>query len=172
VIYTVGYGALLPNQLYELAEALDVTVVDVRGKPTSRRAGFGGRQLASLLGTRYSWRGDELGGVHHLADARSKWPDGLTKLAAEVERPLLLCQCHAPGFCHRHQLALTMDSLIHSYDSHAYPHEVVHLYNDPDHTEWEAIRAGELERSIRDGDEYDALLWSNPAELIAEFEAE
>jgi hypothetical protein len=166
VIYTIGYGQLRPDALAGLAESLDVTVVDVRGRPVSRRPGFGRRQLETLLGERYTWRGDTLGGVNHLAGARFHWPSGLRHVMASVQRPMLLCACHAPGCCHRHQLALTAQST----DMQVWTMErggaplFVHLFQN------EAVTATELQRSIDDGDEYQATIWTTPSDLLREFE--
>lgn len=173
VWYSLGYGQLRPEQLLDLAQELDVTVVDVRGRPVSRRPGFGRRQLETLLGKRYTWQGDYLGGVNHLPGARVLWPSGLRHVLSSVRRPLLLCACHAPGQCHRHQLALTLPSVVRVADAAIYPWSssappdpptVVHLFQD------EAVTATELQRSIDDGNEYQASIWHTPSDLLREFE--
>lgn len=157
VIYTVGYGNLQPERLRDLAKALDVVVVDVRGRPVSRRPGFGRRQLEQLLQSRYTWQGDRLGGLHHLHDARALWPSGLSHMLAAVRRPMMMCQCREPGGCHRHMLALHLAGQAPDV-------EVVHLFND------EAIRATELQRAIVDGNEYECLIWADPHEIREHFE--
>jgi len=164
MIYTLGYGQLVPAQVLTIAEGLDAVVVDVRGRPVSRRPGFGRRQLETLLGARYEWQGDQLGGLHHLADARAKWPDGLRRML-QLRQPLvMLCQCHAPGVCHRHQLALELHRMFGT--------DPVHLFYDAGI--WEATFTTELQRSIEAGpnDEYECFTWSEPSELLAEFEGE
>lgn len=158
ICWTAGYGRMTPDQLRALAEGLDVTVVDVRGRPVSRRSGFGRRQLEKLLGERYQWRGNQLGGLHHLANARDHWPAGLRALVAEVSRPLLLCACDAPVHCHRHMLALELARQAPAVTT-------IHLYHDLETNSWEAIRADEFQRSIVDGDTYECVIWDDLADL-------
>jgi hypothetical protein len=62
----------------------------------SRIPGFGGRQLAGLLGDRYEYRGDRLGG--HGATT----PAGIAELGRERRTVLLMCKEESPGECHRH----------------------------------------------------------------------
>lgn len=158
IIYTIGYGKLQPGDLVNLTEGLDVTIVDVRGRPTSRRKGFGGRQLQDLLGSRYVWMGDKLGGIYHLPNAQKLWPDGIRKMLADVERPLMLCQCHAPGGCHRHMLALEIERMRKVPPRAPVPAiepswKTVHIFED------HSVDSVELQRSIKDGDDYDATIW-------------
>jgi hypothetical protein len=162
VIYTVGYGAMRPRDLAALAEGLDATVIDIRGRPSSRRPGFGGRQLAALLGERYQWRGDKLGGVNHLSRARSLWPAACRRLVEDMRaralRPLLLCQCHEPGGCHRHQVALELAQTPRLAADP--PLRVVHVF------ERESIEAGELQRALSAGDDYTYMPWTTPDDLL------
>jgi hypothetical protein len=62
MIYTIGYQRLPLERLREIAEKLDAILIYCRFKPVSRKPGFGRRQLETLLGTKYEWRGNELGG--------------------------------------------------------------------------------------------------------------
>lgn len=167
VVYTVGYGKMQPAELLELAEGLDVTVIDIRGKPVSRRAGFGGRQLERLLGLRYRWRGNQLGGVFHLPNARELWPKGCFDLAVEVAykglRPLLLCQCHAPGQCHRHMVATVLLEQAR-YAAALAAIRVVHLFDG------ESVDSTELARSLSADDDYEYTPWESPSELRAAWE--
>lgn len=137
MIFTVGYQRLSPDALAELARQLDATVVDVRSVPTSRKRGFGRHQLASLLGARYVWRGDMLGGR---APERPRWAEGLEWLRAQPGNLLLLCLEEAPADCHRHEIALALGA------------PVAHVY------QVEVIEAAELERSCREGTDYECEL--------------
>lgn len=167
IIYTTGYARMRPDDLLKLAEGLDVTVVDIRGRPISRRPGFGQRQLMDLLGKRYTWWGDKLGGVYHLKNAELLWPGGATALVAtaylENMRLMLLCQCHAPGECHRHQVSKVITSLKPAVRGKPTP-RVVHIF------ERESFDSAELERSIEADDEYTMTPWKQPADLRAAWE--
>ena len=66
LIWTIGYQRLAPQRLRCLAEDLDAWVVDTRHVPVTRIRGYGKNQLRDLLGDRYEWRGDELGGRGHV----------------------------------------------------------------------------------------------------------
>lgn len=166
MIYTIGYARMLPAQLRDIATGMGATVIDVRGRPVSRRPGFGRRQLEALLPDAYAWWGDLLGGVHHLANAEALWPGGLARLLdAGFERPLLLCQCDAPGKCHRHLLAMLLERR---------GVEVTHLYYDEESNAesdtagiWEAVGARELQHSIDHDHDYDFTTWRDPSELVA-----
>ena len=102
-LFSVGYECLKPAELLERAELLDAKVIDVRARPQRCKAGFGKRQLAALLGERYEWHGDTLGGLG--AKIAPAALDALAK-RAESERLLLMCCEHAPGECHRHHTIL------------------------------------------------------------------
>jgi hypothetical protein len=98
-IFTIGYARLRPRRLAEIATGLDATVIDCRVKPVSRIPGFGGRQLAQLLGARYEQRGDRLGGrgfttAAGIAELRAERAEGRTVV--------LLCMEEHPKDCHRH----------------------------------------------------------------------
>ena len=98
-IYSWGYDNSTPDRLEELAETLAARVIDVRSVPNSRRPGFGRRQLEALLGVRYVWKGETLGGR-----APGVTPQGLAYLRSlpPEENVILLCKEAAPGDCHRH----------------------------------------------------------------------
>lgn len=159
-IYTAGYAKMDPRTLHALAEGLDCTVVDIRGRPISRRPGFGKRQLEALLGPRYTWWGDHLGGVYHLPNAEKLWPQGCRNLVSmmttEKLRPLLLCQCHAPGGCHRHQVAKVLMGLGAV--------QVVHIYEN------ETVDAAALERVLDTDDEYLAHDWTTARDIRDQWE--
>ena len=134
MILTIGYQRESLQTLRELAENTGGVIVDVRTSPVSRKPGFGRRQLEAALGALYTWRGDVLGGRGHVTPEGIQW---LRDFAAS-RTAILLCQCHAPGDCHRHSDICA-------------PHfpDAVHLF------ETEAFEAGELTAAIATGAEYD-----------------
>lgn len=134
LIWTIGYQRLAPARLAWLAERLDALVVDVRAVPKTRIKGYGTNQLLTLLGARYTQMGHCLGGRGSVS---AEGIDFLRRGDRFGRDHILMCACHVPGDCHRHTDICG-------------PHfpKAVHLFED------EAIEAGELERSIRDGDEY------------------
>jgi hypothetical protein len=146
MIFSIGYQGLVgPEVLLRLATRLDATVVDVRSVPTSRKRGFGRRQLDGLLGGRYQWRGDVLGG-------RGDGPtaEGLNALTTPPEalfghpNLVLMCMEEAPGECHRHH-AIAVPLLDLGID-------VQHIYRD------EIVLASALQEALDDPDpnaEYD-----------------
>lgn len=138
MIYTIGYQLLTPAALAAIAARLDATVIDCRLKPVSRVPGFGGRQLAALLGSRYQQHGHHLGGYGHTT------AEGIDFLCRRQGCLLLLCMEEAPGDCHRH----------HAICAPHFP-DALHIYRD------EIFTAGELRRAIDDDDEY-ALVGSLP----------
>jgi hypothetical protein len=131
-IYTIGYECLKPARLSRIAEGLNAIVIDCRSRPVSRRPGFGGNQLRELLGDRYVWRGDCLGGMPPTSTTRK----GIAWLSALQGNCLLMCLEEAPGDCHRHSLICG-------------PHfpDAVHIFRN------ELVTARELARAIRDDDE-------------------
>lgn len=145
-IYTIGYQRLTPRALERIADALGIElVIDVRSVPSSRKPGFSRGALSALLGDRYEWRGDTLGGRPGPTAA------GLTALAREPRRVLLLCLEEAPGDCHRHRtIAVPLAKRRIA---------VTHIFRD------ELIAASELQRAIDDGDEYGCELL--PAAALA-----
>jgi hypothetical protein len=96
MIFTVGYSGLAPTRLKRIAEALDADVIDCRFKPTSRNASYRQGPLRALLGERYIWAGDKLGGMGHVTG------EGLKFIKDRKRNSILMCMCHAPGDCHRH----------------------------------------------------------------------
>jgi uncharacterized protein (DUF488 family) len=137
-VFSVGYSGLTPTQLRGMALFLGALVIDTRSNPASRKVGFSRKALEQLLGDRYVWMGDTLGG--RLPKASEV---GLTKIrtwSAAGQRTLLLCVEAAPGDCHRH----------HMIAKQLLPdHDVRHIIDD------EVIRASELQRAIDDDDDYE-----------------
>jgi uncharacterized protein (DUF488 family) len=131
MIYTIGYQRLAPERLLQIAEGLDAVIIDVRSIPRSRKRGFGRRSLETLLGRRYQWRGDGLGGLGEIS------PIYIQALRQYQGDAILMCLEEAPGDCHRH------------WDICA-PHipDAMHIFRD------EIFTARELQRAIDDGDDY------------------
>lgn len=100
MIYSIGYSRLTPSGLARLVSELDVeAVIDVRSIPNSRRPAWAKKNLVALLGRRYEWRGDELGGRAPVTVAAL---DRLAKENRQRRRLMLLCLEEAPWECHRH----------------------------------------------------------------------
>lgn len=150
MLLTIGYQAIIPGDLVLVASDFDARVIDVRSRPHSTRAGFGRLQLARLLGPRYEWRGDMLGGRYldlGRKTLRTEWTVGTLWLAERSQREnlLLLCLEQCPGDCHRHALSVGVArDLGHGTCFHIYTAE----------GESEVIDVLELERSTRAGDDY------------------
>ena len=131
-IYTIGYAALRPVRLFEIAEQLKATVIDCRYKPFSRIPGFDMPALKSLFKAQYEYHGHHLGGSGHVTDA------GIAFVRESKRNLLLICMEQAPGDCHRHT------DICAPYFPHA-----VHVFRD------ELILTSELERAIRENREYE-----------------
>jgi uncharacterized protein (DUF488 family) len=136
-IYSVGYDHMTPAELLSIMDRLKIrTLIDCRSVPQSRRPGFSRKALEKLLGARYQWQGQDLGG-------RGAGPtdDGLKALELYTQRSrpeplLLLCKEEAPGDCHRHS-AIAVPLLARGI-------EVVHIYRN------ELVTASELQKAIVD----------------------
>lgn len=99
-VFSIGYAKLSPDDLLKLVTDLDVTLIDVRSRPSGRvKRGFSRADLTTLLGTRYEYHGKELGGL-----GAGVTRAGLDALAADPRRLLLMCQEHSPSDCHRHHM--------------------------------------------------------------------
>jgi uncharacterized protein (DUF488 family) len=141
MIYTLGYAKLTPRTLVELLDRFAIaSLVDVRSSPRTRVAGFGNRQLESLLGYRYVYRGDELGGRPPGVSER-----GLDRLSTH-QNVAIMCMEEAPGDCHRHHaiaLPLARRTSV----------ECLHIYRN------ELIEPTELQRAIDTDTDYDCELF-------------
>jgi hypothetical protein len=116
-----------PDVLRDLVVGLDVTLVDCRafpgpvketdvvregnkvrlanGRIIYTRKGFWRLDLTALLGKRYEWRGDRLGG--NWGGSPGPTPAGLDELVADYHagrRLMLMCSEATPRSCHRHHL--------------------------------------------------------------------
>lgn len=142
-IFTVGYQQLTVAQLGNVISAVDAhMLVDVRSIPNSRKAGFNRRQLEAAFPRHYRWEGHHLGGMKPGKPGTT--PAGLNWLACTQDtsrRVLLLCVCQAPGNCHRHVLIAKQMISVYGIDCR-------HIFQD------HMVRASELDRSIRDDDDY------------------
>lgn len=129
MILSIGTSRQTAATLAKLALDCNALIVDVRAKPLSRRHEFDRPKLEALLGTRYEYRGDRLGGQ---APGMTKPPDikraDIEELArdSEARNLILLCQEEAPIDCHRHWLIAVplLDlgvEVWHLYGSEAVP---------------------------------------------------
>jgi hypothetical protein len=94
-IYSVGYEHRSAAEIDALSKQLGATVIDVRARMSRTKSGFGKLQLTALLGDRYQWRGDTLGGFGLDTTA------GRLLLTAIGKPTILLCKEDWPGECHR-----------------------------------------------------------------------
>lgn len=138
-IYTIGYQQLTIDKLRHICAATGVQkLIDTRSVPRSRKAGFSGRQIALSLPEIYEWHGDKLGGKP--GDMKQTGIELLQSYIDEQKTVLLLCLEEAPGDCHRHQ----------QIAKRLLPHiDVLHIYRD------EVVAASELERALRENEEYE-----------------
>jgi uncharacterized protein (DUF488 family) len=137
ILYSCGYERLRPEELVAIMDKLQIDLlVDVRSVPNSRRPGFGGKQLAALLGPRYHWNGNTLGGRGTgPTEAGYYW----LSVMPPAYRLLLLCKEEAPGDCHRHR-AIAVELLRRGGP------DVLHVYQN------HIIEASELQRCIEERD--------------------
>lgn len=111
--FTVGYTGLPTEGLLQILDELEVkSLVDVRSVPSSRNPAYRRPYLERLLGDRYVWRGDTLGGRGIVT------PGAVEALFREVKPPFaLMCMEVYPWECHRHfkiaVQALPMIDFIH-----------------------------------------------------------
>jgi hypothetical protein len=149
MIFTIGYQALVPEELARIATGLRAVVLDCRYKPVSRRPGFSGSQLRARLPERYRQEGHRLGGYGHTT------ADGIAflRLLDTVQQAhhlniLLLCQEEVPVDCHRHHAICV-------------PHfpQALHIFED------ELIEAREVERAYRAASEHYTVFGSLAAEI-------
>jgi len=108
VIYTLGYSGWTVEQVVDVVNRLGALLVDVRYRRSSRRPGFGGRQLAERLGGSYCWirqwgNKNYRSGPVELVDFEA----GVRLLAEQVAgRPvILMCACADVERCHRKVVA-------------------------------------------------------------------
>ena len=142
ILATVGYSGRSPQEVGDLCQRLQATLVDVRSRPTSRRAEWRRERLEAQFGHQYAWRGDRLGGM-----GAGPTAEGLDELAREIEAGrnlVLLCAERAPGDCHRHH-RIAVPLLARGIDA-------VHVYRD-DEAGDVVIAASELVRADAEDDD-------------------
>lgn len=124
MFYTIGYQTLTPDYLQKLVADLDVILVDVRSATRSRIRGFGGRQLAELLGDRYAHRPDLGGraGPVPKAAVTALFKQHEEAIANGRRGLMLMCLEHAPGDCHRHFFITDkhIPDAVHIYDDEVF----------------------------------------------------
>lgn len=130
-IFTIGYQALRPTRLFEIADQLKATVFDCRYKPYSRVPGFDMPMLKGLFGARYEWHGYQLGGFGHTTAS------GIAFLRRLRSNVILMCMEEAPGDCHRHC------DICAPY----FP-KALHIFRD------EIVTASDLEKSLQQDSDY------------------
>jgi hypothetical protein len=152
MILTFGYQSSTPASLEMLVRDFDARVIDVRTEPRSRIRGFGRRQIERLLGGRYEWRGDQLGGRYLERDSagkwvqRTEWTVGVPWLVerAQHENLILLCLETCPGICHRHPLVVQVARQLG-------PGACFHVY--PAEGEAEVLDVLDLQRAIEESED-------------------
>jgi uncharacterized protein (DUF488 family) len=100
MIFTIGYQKLTVERLVQIMDEKKIAVlVDVRSVPYSRKPDFNRKKLEKILGPRYAWLGDILGGKFGPAK-----PQGIDKLLELVPQfpVLVLCMEDNPCDCHRY----------------------------------------------------------------------
>lgn len=104
MLYSIGYsGMRAASELLDLAQSLDAVIIDVRARPVSRKSGFSRWNLAAVLGERYEWHGDKLGG-RKAGEKPAVTAEGIQLLSRRIadENLILMCLEHEPWLCHRH----------------------------------------------------------------------
>jgi hypothetical protein len=100
-------------------------LVDLRCKPYGRLREFNKNALLRVLGFRYQWRGDTLGGFCGPVP-----PEALGHLVTLFHSPintLIMCMEHDPRKCHRYQDIGKRLLIDHSID-------VIHIIGDREYT--------------------------------------
>jgi len=98
-IYTIGYERMTVERLVAIMDEKKISLlIDVRSKPFSRNAQFNRNNLARVLGDRYVWKGDILGGLHGPVPE-----EGIAFLVTirQTETVLIMCMEKGPRSCHR-----------------------------------------------------------------------
>ncbi len=127
VVYTAGYSAWEPEQLFSVARSLEAVIVDVRLSPRSRDPRWRLSKLAAMGGDDYLWV-PELGNTNYREEDApvrlSNVEDGVEKVRAVVEKgrsPVLLCACRRHVGCHRTDAAAAVAEALGMKVKHLYP---------------------------------------------------
>jgi uncharacterized protein (DUF488 family) len=122
-MYSIGYqGLKLPHVISAMTKRGICLLVDLRCKPNSRQRDFNRNVMARVLGDKYIWKGDSLGGF--CGPVPQEAIDWLAHLKGRV---LIMCMEHDPLKCHRYQdiaRRLLRDhaiDVIHIVDDQEYP---------------------------------------------------
>lgn len=103
MIYTIGYYGLTLKSLIRKLDEHNITLLfDVRTHPKSRyRREFNRRHLQEVLGKRYVWKGECLGGLSGVK--QPGYNDCLAWLAlkGKTENVCVMCMEADPRECHR-----------------------------------------------------------------------
>lgn len=142
-LYSIGYQRLTPDKLVRVMDRVGArTLIDVRGKPVSRKKGFSRRALEELLGDRYQWAGDTLGGPGGGTTVQPEGIEMLAKMAGKMKKltdsAIIMCLEESPASCHRHQHIAV--PLLEQHDI-----SVFHILEN------EVIESGEVQRWLDDG---------------------
>lgn len=149
MIFTIGYGSLRsPNDLVRLLSICAVrtgecSLGDVRSSARTRKKGFGGGQLAKLLGDRYIAM-PQLGGRNPITHkAITSTLDPYSEHSDTERSVLLMCQEAEPIECHRHyEIAMRVSWFVE---------DVIHLRLSGDR--FECAVATEYQAEICEGNE-------------------
>jgi hypothetical protein len=104
-IFTYGYQGHTPDQLAAYLDATGAILLDIRFKPYSRMAGWGGDALKRQFGDRYRWMGVSLGNPNYQGGPITLGRPEQALVPVQrllTERPvILLCACWNVETCHR-----------------------------------------------------------------------
>ena len=98
-IYTIGYERMTVERLVAIMDEKKISLlIDVRSKPFSRNPQFNRNNLVRVLGDRYLWKGNILGGLNGPASE-----EGIAFLVTirQTETVLMMCMETGPRSCHR-----------------------------------------------------------------------
>jgi len=115
MIYTIGYQRMTVERLVAIMDKKKITkLIDVRNKPFSRNPQFNRNNLARVLGDRYLWKSDILGGLHGPVPE-----EGIAFLVTirRTETVLVMCMETGPRSCHRFYDIATRLHQGHGFDA-------------------------------------------------------
>lgn len=101
-VFTIGYADKTVPQLLELMRENKITLlVDVRTRPFSRMREFNRSSLERVLGKRYLWEGERLGGLSGVRE--EGYEEGLKSLVSKSQTTniCVMCMESDPNQCHR-----------------------------------------------------------------------
>jgi uncharacterized protein (DUF488 family) len=99
MIFTIGYSKWKVDQLLKVMAEKEISLlVDIRSVPYGRFAPFNRPNLARVLGSRYIWKGEILGGKY--GPAGEEGIDWLIAVA-QGRNIVIMCVEADPRKCHR-----------------------------------------------------------------------